>query len=159
MKEQKSGRIINISSDYWRGVSMNLTYSAAKAGVVGLTRSAALDMKPFGVTVNAVCPFARTRWYDNLPMEKVESLYKAGLMEKWMHDELHSPGGPEHIPPIVMYLASEKAAHITGRIFGASKGRVAIFSEPIQERGIYKDGGWTLEELFELIPRALYPED
>jgi hypothetical protein len=55
----------------------------------------------------------------------------------------------------VLYLATDQAANISGRVFGASRGRVALYSEPKEEAGIYKEGVWTLEELMELFPRTL----
>jgi hypothetical protein len=55
----------------------------------------------------------------------------------------------------VLYLATDQAANVSGRVFGASNGRVALYSEPKEERGIYKEGVWPLEELMNLFPMTL----
>jgi hypothetical protein len=69
---------------------------------------------------------------------------------EWMN-----PPSPEHITAIVAYLASDYADNVTGRVFGASRGRVAMYSEPEEVKGIYKDGVWTPAELIELMPKTL----
>jgi len=56
-------------------------------------------------------------------------------------------------PSIVAYLASDHAANISGHVFGASRGRVALYSKPVEVKGLYKKGVWTPEELIELVPK------
>ncbi len=62
---------------------------------------------------------------------------------------------PEDIGPLLVWLASDDAAYVTGRTFFVTTGRIAIFSEPIQEKALLKDGGWTVDELFKFMPTSL----
>jgi hypothetical protein len=81
--------------------------------------------------------------------------YQAGIIDRQIYEDTLDPAAPEEIPPIVCYLATDQAENISGRVFGATKGRIALYSEPEEIRGIYKDGIWTLEELMKLVPRTL----
>jgi hypothetical protein len=65
------------------------------------------------------------------------------------------PPPAEHIPPIILYLCTEQAANISGHVFGASGGRVALYSNPTEIKGLYKEGLWTVEELMNRIPSSL----
>lgn len=62
--------------------------------------------------------------------------------------------GPEHTPPMIVYLATEEAANITGQMIGTSRGRVALYNWPTEVKGLYKEGLWTPEELVKLVPRT-----
>ena len=156
MMRQKTGRIINFTSPSWLGITGADAYTAAKGGVVSLTRGIASRMKLEGyqITCNAIAPIARTRL--NRPAPKMwDGLYKAGLIGQQLYEDSVNPADPEEIPPIVLYLATNQAENITGRVFGATRGRIALYSEPEEIKGIYKDGTWTLEELMKLFPRTL----
>jgi NAD(P)-dependent dehydrogenase (short-subunit alcohol dehydrogenase family) len=137
MKRRGYGRIINTSSHTglgWKGFS---PYSAAKEGIIGLTRTVARDMAEYGITCNAIRPIAAWR----------------GTKEKIARIERNSP---EDIASLVVYLASETAGHISGCIFEVWKGHVGIFVEPPPVQQILrKEGSWTAEELSEAIPRTL----
>ena len=159
MREQRYGRIINVTSDAWRGTVGQSNYAAAKGGIVSFTRSIARELGRYGVTCNAVAPMAATRMTVT---EEVKAgwrkRYEAGLITKEHLDELLNMPGPEYIPPIVTYLVSDKAANINGQVFHIEKGRVAIYSEPVEVRAIYKTearGMWTLDDLEEDIPKTL----
>ncbi|HAX52331.1 3-oxoacyl-[acyl-carrier-protein] reductase [Muricomes intestini] len=110
MIKQRSGRIINLSSV--SGVVGNAgqaNYSASKAGVIGLTKSAARELSSRGVTVNAVAPgFICTEMTDVLP-EKTKEEAAAGI-------PLGHFGKPEDIAEAVAFLASEEAGYITGQV-------------------------------------------
>jgi hypothetical protein len=85
--------------------------------------------------------------------------HEVGLITKERLDEMLAMPGPEFVQPIVVYLATDDAANINGRVFRCGGGAVALFSEPEELKGIYKDhkkdGPWTLDELIELIPKTL----
>ena len=110
MIKQRSGRIINLSSV--SGVVGNAgqaNYSASKAGVIGLTKSAARELSSRGVTVNAVAPgVICTEMTDVLP-EKTKEEAAAGI-------PLGHFGKPEDIAEAVAFLASEEAGYITGQV-------------------------------------------
>jgi 3-oxoacyl-[acyl-carrier protein] reductase len=116
MMKQRSGRIINIASVV--GVIGNVgqaNYVAAKAGIIGLTKTAAKEYAARGVTVNAVAPgFIETDMTANLP-EKVRELMLAQI-------PLGRPGQPEDVAAVVKFLASEAAAYLTGQVLHVSGG-------------------------------------
>jgi NAD(P)-dependent dehydrogenase (short-subunit alcohol dehydrogenase family) len=162
MMKQETGRIINFASPSWLGVTGADAYTAGKGGVVSLTRGIASRMKLDGykITCNAIAPIGATRlnqMRENREMwEKMWGrFYQAGVIDRQIYEDTLDPAAPEEIPPIVCYLATDQAENISGRVFGATKGRIALYSEPEEIRGIYKDGIWTLEELMKLIPRTL----
>lgn len=137
MKKQRYGRIVNTASHTglgWRGFA---DYSAAKEGIIGLTRTVARDMAEYGTTVNAIRPIAAWRGTkENIPQVAVNR--------------------PEDVASLVVYLASEPAGNINGQIFEVWKGHVGIFVEPPTVRDIVRnEKGWTSEELAEIIPRTL----
>ena len=160
MAQQGSGRIINTTSEEWLGTVGGTAYPAAKGGIVSLTRSMAREMGRYGVTCNAIAPEAATRMTANESIQvRYRLWYEAGYMSKERLDELLDMPGPEAVAPIVLYLATDEAANINGRVFGCCGGRVTLYSEPEEVKAIYKDhkkdGPWTLDELIELIPKTL----
>ena len=156
MVNQKSGRIINFSSPAWLGNGAS-AYTASKGAVVSLTMGIAqiMAVENYGVTCNAIVPIAETRMSPRRGKANWERLYNAGLINRQIFEESCDPPGPEHIPAIVLYLATDLAADINGQIFGASRGRVALYSWPGEKKGLYKQGVWTLEELVERMPATL----
>jgi NAD(P)-dependent dehydrogenase (short-subunit alcohol dehydrogenase family) len=163
MRKQGTGRIINFASPSWLGVTGADAYTAAKGGVVSLTRGIASRMKLEGhkITCNAIAPIGGTRLNQmrldspEIWREMWDKYYQAGIIDQQLYEDTIEPADPKEIPPIVCYLATDQAESINGRVFGATKGRIALYSEPQEIRGIYKDGIWTLEELIKLIPRTL----
>ena len=155
MVKQNAGRIINFSSPSWLGNGAG-AYTASKGAVVSLTMGIAQTMAVEGhaITCNALVPIADTRMSPKGGRERWQQLYKAGLITQQIFEESCDPPGPEHIPAIVLYLATDAAAYINGQVIGASRGRVALYSWPTEIKGLYKDGIWTLEELERLVPRS-----
>ena len=157
MRQQRGGRIISMSSDAWLGTVGHANYGAAKAGIVGFTRAIARELGRYGITCNAVCPEAATRF--TLAPEVVAGFkkrYEAGLITKERLDELLSVPSPEYIAPLIICLASDKAGNINGQVLRASGGEITLFSEPIRMKSIFKSEGiWSQEELSELIPKTL----
>jgi len=134
MREQGTGgRIINTSS--LAGLIGNfgqVNYGAAKAGIAGFTRVAALEMLKYAVTVNCIAPVALTRLTDDLPAFQAEGVAEAL--------------SPEHIAPVALFLASDLAAGITGKIFGIQGGKVFLYEMKTTD-GVAKDGIWTAQEI------------
>jgi NAD(P)-dependent dehydrogenase (short-subunit alcohol dehydrogenase family) len=157
MVNQKWGRIINFSSPSWIGCGGASAYTASKGGVSGLTMGLAttLGLKGFNnITCNAIVPIADTRMTPKRGVDRWKALYKAGQITQQILDESCNPPGPEHTPPMIVYLATEEAANITGQMIGTSRGRVALYSWPTELKGLYKEGLWTPEELVKLVPKT-----
>lgn len=162
MKEQGYGRIINTTSRAYMGdVIKHAEYCAANAGVVGLTRAAAIELREYGITVNAFSPFAKTRASYELDAmnattsEEGKSLtVKAGAA---LPTYEFTPT-PEMLAPFVVYLASEQSAQVSGTVFSLGGNSIQMHSEPVICRSMIKPGTdkWTLEEIMMMAPMALF---
>lgn len=116
MKNQQSGRIVNITSRAWLGNPGQSNYSASKAGVVGLTRVLALELGKHGVLVNAIAPgLIETPLTQKLPIDVQEKLIQA--------QPTKSMGKPEDIANAVAFLSSEKTQFITGQTLYVDGGK------------------------------------
>jgi 3-oxoacyl-[acyl-carrier protein] reductase len=116
MMKQRSGRIINISSVVGRiGNAGQANYTAAKAGVIGLTKASARELAARGITVNAIAPgFISTDMTDELPVEAKEQLI--GQIP------LGTLGEVEDIAAAAAFLAGDGAKYITGQVIGVDGG-------------------------------------
>jgi 3-oxoacyl-[acyl-carrier protein] reductase len=135
------GRIVNTSSEaFLAGSAGQPNYAAAKGGIVGLTTSTALALAKYGVTVNAICPRARTRMTEDV---------FAGLAPP---DQGLDPLAPEHVAPLVGYLASPAAARVNGRLLVVHGGMVAVVERPrVQAQFDSKQDAFGYEELDALL--------
>lgn len=150
-REQKSGRIINTSSTAGLGSTFGqANYGAAKEGIVGLTRQVARDMAKYNVTCNAIRPNAGTRL--TLSDELKEAWIKSGRAAAV---ERVQQTRPEDIAPLVVWLASDAAAGVSGRTFFAQTGIVALYTEPVFEKALCKVGNWTVDDMFNSMPLTL----
>jgi NAD(P)-dependent dehydrogenase (short-subunit alcohol dehydrogenase family) len=134
--EQVAGHIVNTSSTSGLlGIPGQSNYGAAKAGIAGFTQIVSMEMARYGVAVNAIAPGARTR-----------------MTEKTFGD-LKIPEGefdalaPENVAPMVAFLCSEAAAHITGQIFGVQGGLVQLYQGWTPAAEIDKGARWEVAEL------------
>jgi len=115
-QRQMSGRIINITSiSGTRGVSGQANYGAAKAGMIGMTKSLARELGPFGVTVNAVAP------------GYIETDMLSGLKPEYRSKMIHMTplgrfGSTEDVAAVVAFLASDAAGYVTGQVLGVDGG-------------------------------------
>ncbi len=134
----KGGRIINTSSvSGLMGNFGQANYSAAKAGIYGFTRTAAIELRNKNITVNALAPVAVTRLTEDLPM--IAQLPNAKEMLS-----------PDHIAPAALFLASDLASDVTGTVVAVEGPRVYLY-KMTQTNGVMpKDGkAWTAQEIKE----------
>jgi len=116
MMKQRSGRIVNISSVIGlTGNAGQANYSASKAGLIGLTKSAAKELAPRGITVNAVAPgFIETEMTAAMP-EGARDAFMARVLVK-------RAGQGDDVASAVMFLASDEASYITGQVLTVDGG-------------------------------------
>jgi len=134
MKDQGYGRIVNITSSAGlRGNFGQTNYGAAKAGLMGMTFVWAMELGRYGVTVNAVAPAGATRM-------------TAALFER-SGQEPPPEQNPALNAPLVAFLASERASHVNGQILGRSDYAFTLFQHPKQVAFMWRDGGWTAEQV------------
>lgn len=158
MIEQRWGRIINTTSRAWLGALGMCHHSAAKAGIVALTRSVALEIGKYGVTCNAYAPNAATRLFTSEEAKAWrKKRYEAGLYTKEEYEKLLlNPPSPETVTPLIIHLCTDEAANINGQVFRVRGSHIAIYSQPVEKNPIDKEEGlWTVEELIELMPKRV----
>lgn len=142
-KAQGSGSFIHMTST--SGLVGNfgqVNYCAAKLGIVGLSKSIALDMQKFGVRSNAVAPFAWTRMVSSIPDETPEQKKRVEGLKKLI---------PEKIAPFVAALASDQARHVSGQIFGVRNNEIYLFSQPRPIRTAHTAEGWTPQAIVDRV--------
>jgi len=124
MRKAKWGRIVSVSSKAaFRPGARRATYAASKAAIVGFTKSLALDLAPFGITVNAVCPgpIRTSRAISTNRREYGDDL-ETGFRERSKAIPVGRFGEPDEIASMIAYLASEEAAFVTGQAIGVDGG-------------------------------------
>jgi len=155
-RQQRGGRIINTSSTSGLGSLGQANYSAAKEGITGFTYTVAIDMARYGVTCNAICPVADTRGWDTT--RKVAKTHVQFAIGELRFEKLQKMK-PEMVAPLVVYLATDEAAYINGRIFWVAGGELGVFRQREISNKIYKDGIWALDELIDIVPKSLLKDE
>lgn len=136
MRAQRYGRIVNISSMAGIDAAPNSTaYSASKAGILGLTRSLAMDVGPWGITVNAVCPGLVGTSRAFLRQDPAEVDVDSFLASRGRSIPVGRVGTPEDIAAAVAYLSSEQAGYVTAQTLVVDGGGLTPFplARPDQE--------------------------
>jgi 3-oxoacyl-[acyl-carrier protein] reductase len=139
---QGSGVIINTGSESGLGHATMTNYSAAKEGVVGLTRSVARELGRFGVRCNAIRPFGQTAFRQSQSLE--QALVKFSLGNR---GNIRTEGGPEQVARLVVWLCTDAAKNVNGRTFYVCGDEIGLFSEPELACSMSRAGGWDLDSL------------
>ncbi|MBM3568420.1 MAG: SDR family oxidoreductase [Alphaproteobacteria bacterium] len=134
-REQQSGAYVHFTST--SGLIGNVgqaNYAAAKLGIVGMSKSIALDMRRFNVRSNCVSPFAWSRMIGTIPTETEDQKARVERMKQMTTAK---------IAPMVVYLLSDAAKEVTGQIFAVRMNEIYLMSQPRPIRSVHSAEGWT----------------
>ena len=148
-EQNEGGRIICIGSPTGqRGNFGQTNYAAAKAGIVGMVRTWALELKRAGITANAVIPVAATAMTATVPYfaAAVEADAAGEPMPAFFRHDLGF-GTSDDVAGLVAYLASDAAAGVTGQAIGVGGDRIQVWSHPEPVVTAYREGGWSYDAL------------
>ena len=152
---QERGAMIHMTST--SGLVGNFgqaNYAAAKLGIVGLSKSIALDMSRFNVRSNCISPFAWSRLIGTIPTDTPEQQARVEKIKQMI---------PAKIAPVAVALASDRAKDVTGQIFAVRNNEVYLMSQSRPLRSVQRSDGWTaetvLEHAFPAMQAHFYPLD
>ncbi len=146
-KDQGSGAFVHMTST--SGLIGNFgqaNYSAAKLGLVALSKSIALDMQRFGVRSNCIAPFAWSRMISSIPTNTPEEEARVKKLQQMT---------PAKVAPMAVYLASDRAAEVNAQIFAVRNNEIFLVSQPRPVRSVHRGEGWTPESIAEHAMPAL----
>ncbi|SCK60540.1 NAD(P)-dependent dehydrogenase, short-chain alcohol dehydrogenase family [Variovorax sp. HW608] len=154
-KEHNSGAMVHMTST--SGLIGNFgqaNYSAAKLGIVALSKSIALDMQKYNVRSNCIAPFAWSRMIGAIPTDTDEQKARVARIQQMT---------PAKIAPLAVYLASDAAKEVNGQIFAVRNNEISLISQPRPVRTIHRSEGWTPQTIAEHAMPAMranfYPLD
>ncbi|MGJ7562668.1 SDR family NAD(P)-dependent oxidoreductase [Variovorax sp. GB1R11] len=140
-KEQNAGAMVHMTST--SGLIGNFgqaNYSAAKLGIVALSKSIALDMLKFNVRSNCIAPFAWSRMIGAIPTDTEEQRVRVDKIKQMT---------PAKVAPLAVYLASDAANAVNGQIFSVRNNEISLISQPRPVRSIHRSEGWTPQSIAE----------
>lgn len=146
-RDQEGGAYVNMTST--SGLIGNFgqsNYSAAKLGIVGLSKSIALDLGRYNVRSNCIAPFAWSRMTSSIPAETPEEKARVAKLQKME---------VEKIAPLAVYLISDAAKEVTAQIFAVRANEIMLFSQPRPIRSVHQSEGWTPEAIAEIAMPAM----
>ena len=138
-REQETGSLIHMTST--SGIIGNYAqanYSAAKLGIVALSKSIALDLKRWNVRSNCIAPFAWSRMTSNIKVDSPEQEARVAKLREMK---------PEKMAPLVNYLASDRSADVTGQIFSVRNNEIFITNQIRPVRSVHRAEGWDEESV------------
>jgi len=154
-REQENGSFVHFTST--SGLIGNFgqaNYAAAKLGIVGLSKSIALDMARFNVRSNCVSPFAWSRLIGTIPTSTEEEKARVARIQAM---------GPERIAPLSVFLLGDAAKDVTGQIFAVRMNEIFLMSQSRPVRSVHRAEGWTCRSIAEhgmpALKASFYPLD
>jgi NAD(P)-dependent dehydrogenase (short-subunit alcohol dehydrogenase family) len=159
MKQQGYGRIINTVSNAWNSPTGLAGYAAAKGGVTSLTWALAFELGSYGITVNAIAPFGKTRG-DGPGMARERKKFEAGRMSQERLNKTPRDVDPSYSTPALLFLLTPEANEINGCVLRNGGGKISRFSRPEEVMAVWRDhekeGPWTVDQLRKLLPGTLF---
>ena len=159
MKKQGYGRIINTVSNAWNSPTGLVGYAAAKGGVTSLTWALAFELRPYGINVNAIAPFGKTRG-DGPGMAREKKKFEAGRMSKERLNKTPRDVDPSYSTPTLLFLLTPEADEINGCVLRNGGGKISRFNHPEETKVVWrdheKDGPWTVDQLRQILPGTLF---
>ncbi|HEX2831026.1 MAG TPA: SDR family oxidoreductase [Burkholderiales bacterium] len=154
-REQQSGSFVHISSNSGLvGALGQANYASGKMGLVGLSKSIAVDMQRYGVRSNVVSPTAHTRMADTIPAATEK--HKERLRQR-------ASIPPAKNAPLVVFLASDEAEEVTGQVFYVRKNEIVLFSQMRPLQRVHCSEGWTPgsigDNMLPAFRKSFYPLD
>jgi len=146
-KDQGSGAYVHMTST--SGLIGNFgqaNYSAAKLGLVALSKSIALDMQKFGVRSNCIAPFAWSRMTGSIPTDTPEQQARVEKIKRMT---------PAKIAPLAVYLLSDAARDVNAQVFAVRNNEIFLMSQPRPLRSVHSGDGWTPQAIAEHAMPAL----
>jgi NAD(P)-dependent dehydrogenase (short-subunit alcohol dehydrogenase family) len=146
-REQNSGAFVHMTST--SGLIGNFgqaNYSAAKLGLVALSKSIALDMQKFNVRSNCIAPFAWSRMTGSIPTDTPEQQARVEKIKKMT---------PAKIAPLAVYLLSDAAKAVNAQVFAVRNNEIFLMSQPRPLRSVHHADGWTAQQIAEQAMPAL----
>jgi NAD(P)-dependent dehydrogenase (short-subunit alcohol dehydrogenase family) len=134
-RKQGSGAFVHMTST--SGLIGNVgqaNYSAAKLGIVGLSKTIAMDMRRFGVRSNCIAPFAWGRMTDSIPADTPEQKARVERLQQMT---------PDKNAPLAVFLASDQAQDVTGQVFASRNNELFLMSQSRPLRSVQRSDGWT----------------
>lgn len=147
-REQNGGAYVHMTSN--SGLIGNIgqaNYSAAKLGLVALSKSIALDMARYGVRSNCVAPAAWSRMIGAIPVDSPEQAARSEMMRTRL--------APSKIAPLVAYLCSDRAAEVNGQVFYVRGNEIFLYHQMGASRSVHRSEGWTPQAIAEHAMPAL----
>ncbi|MCB1998799.1 MAG: SDR family oxidoreductase, partial [Rhodoferax sp.] len=139
-KEQGGGAFVHMTSTSGLvGNRAQANYAAAKMGIVGLSRTIAIDLQRSGVRSNCVAPFAWGRMVASIPVTTPEQQRAAERKQQLMT--------PAKVAPLVVFLASDLAADVNGQVFAVRGNEIMLMSQPRPLKSVHQSEGWTPEAI------------
>ncbi len=148
-RQQESGSIVHMTStSALIGNLGQANYMSAKLGIVGLSKSIALDMARYNVRSNCISPFAWSRLFGNVPTDTPEQQARVEIIKQMT---------PDKIAPLATALLSDAAKDVTGQIFAVRNNEIFLMSQSRPIRTAHTSDGWTPETVIERVLSAFKP--